>query len=288
MNDESGPSIWSSLSGLRKGISSRRTSADRQTPGQSRPGGLSRKQQIMEEEYEPPQRRADPDPGKSRLCYECKNFMNNIHCHPWSDPKRVQIPLLAWRYQNLQEPSSCVLCQMISDIVVANFCGNSENRSSISHWIFLLRPTQFGEVCDSESGGSFGQNASFTRTRYARWCLGIEVNDLSGNKIRRQVPNVIHGATRPLPKPFYVSREEAPFAQRMFLNGRARALECDTELLKAWLRLCDRYHGFRCAPRSSRLGPGIRLIDTKDQCIISSRLLGFFVPRDYVALSYVW
>jgi hypothetical protein len=288
MNDESGPSIWSSLSGLRKGISSRRTSADRQTPGRSQPGGLSRKQQIMEEEYAPPQRRADPDPGKSRLCYECKNFMNNIHCHPWSDPKRVQIPLLAWRYQNLQEPSSCVLCQMISDIVVANFCGNSENRSSISHWIFLLRPTQFGEVCDSESGGSFGQNASFTRTRYARWCLGIEVNDLSGNKIRRQVPNVIHGATRPLPKPFYVSREEAPFAQRMFLNGRARALECDTELLKAWLRLCDRYHVFRCAPRSSRLGPGIRLIDTKDQCIISSRLLGSFVPRDYVALSYVW
>jgi hypothetical protein len=152
MDDESCPSIWSSLSGLRKTFSSRSTSTDRQTPQQSLPRGLSRKEQIRQETYEPTRTFADPDPAKSHLYYECQNFMNNLYCHPWSDPKRVQIPFgetqhsattVAQRhhYRSLQELSSCVLCWMISDVVVAKFCGNSGNLSSVSHWRFVLKPT---------------------------------------------------------------------------------------------------------------------------------------------------
>ena len=37
-----------------------------------------------------------------------------------------------------------------------------------------------------------------------------------------------------------------------------------------------------------RQGPDIRLIDTKNQCIVSRRLLDSSTHQDYVALSYVW
>ena len=72
------------------------------------------------------------------------------------------------------------------------------------------------------------------------------------------------------------------------LNGRARELEYDPELLKSWLCLCDRHHGTQCSPGVDRQGSDIRLIDTKNQCIVSRRLLDTFIDQNYVALNYVW
>ena len=187
--------------------------------------------------------------------------------------------------------NGCALCSMISEIMIAKFLPNSEGWSSISHWVYVLKPTYFGEVYDFNPRRPFGKEVSNEMTRHARWYLGIEINDSSGHKIPRLVPNAIQGAIRPLPKPFgcmYTRREQAIFEQRAFLNGRARELEYDHELLKSWLYLCDRHHGVRCSPRMDGQGPDIRLIDTKNQCIVSRRLLDRSTHQNYVALSYVW
>lgn len=48
------------------------------------------KRQIWVEPYEFTRKFTDPDPGRSRLCYECNTVMNNLHCHPWSNTERAQ------------------------------------------------------------------------------------------------------------------------------------------------------------------------------------------------------
>lgn len=263
---------------------------------------MSRKEQIRAEPYEFKREFNDPDPGKSHLCYECNTFMRSLHCHPWCDARRVQIPMRekghcatsddqSYDYRSLRVVDECALCSMISEIMVAKLCRNSEDGDSISHLGYVLKPTHLGEVIDSDPRRSFGQEISIVKTRNARWYLGIEIVDPSGSKSPRLVPNAIQGAIRPLPIPFRwfnTGREEAIFEQRPFLIGRARELECDPELLKSWLCLCDRHHGARCSQRVDRQGPDIRLIDTKNQCIVSSRLLDSSIHQDYVALSYVW
>lgn len=262
----------------------------------------SRKVQIRTEPYDRFRLFDDPDPNRTRFCYECKTLMNEIHCHPWNDAHRVRNPIgktydyttsadQRYYYRSLQGLNECALCFMILETVIARFCHDSEDWSSISHWRYVLKPTHFGEVFDRDPRRSFGQKVSSTKTRYARWYLGIEIDDLSGSKNPRFIPNAIQGAMRPLPKPFrgfHTGQEQAIFEQRAFLNGRWRGLEIDPELLKSWLRLCDRHHGAQCSPRVDRQGPDIRLIDTKDQCIVSRRLLDSSAPQDYVALSYVW
>ena len=269
------------------------------------PSGLgirSKKDRMWTETYAVTREFGDPDPGKSQLCYECNKLMNNLHCHPWNDPWRVQIPIgetyhyttsdnQQHSYRSLQVVDDCTLCSMVLEIMVARFCHGSDDWSSISHWGYVLKPTHFGEVYDSEPRRSFGQKVSKTMTRHARWYLGIEINDSSGSKVPRLVPNAIQGAIRPLPQTFrssHTRQGQAIFEQRPFLNGRARGLECDPELLKSWLYLCNRHHGGQCSPRVDRQGPDIRLIDTKDRCIISKRLLDSSTCQDYVALSYVW
>ena len=267
---------------------------------------MSRKSQIWAEPYgttyESTRRFTDPDPGRSRLCYECSTTINNLHCHPWSNAQRVQIPIgetdhyatsdyQRYPYRSLRVVEECALCSMILEIVTAQFCHNLEDRPSISDWRYLLKPTHFGEVYDSDPRRSFGQEVSNVKTRHARWYLGIEIDDLSGSKPPRLIPNAIQGAIRPLPKPFrgiYKRREQAIFEQRGFLNGRARDLQCDPELLKSWLCLCDRHHGSQCSPRVDQQELDIRLIDTTNQCIVSRPLLDSSTHRDYVALSYVW
>lgn len=286
------PDRPSSLSGLSERLRNAATSSLSAKPE-------SRKSQILKERYYDSTRLfSDPDPDRSQLCYECKALMDDIHCHPWSEPTRVQIPFgqthnlvtaagrIYW-YRKFKHQTSCVLCRIIWDIVVANFSKNSVTWSEISQWKYLLKPTQFGEIYDSGPKTSFGQAVASTPARYARWCLGIEIDDLSRNKIRRQLPNVIRGATRPLPKPFYTGRQEAPFAQRGFLYGRTRTLDCDFDLLKAWPRLCARHHGDQCVPKSSLERPSIRLIDTENNCIVSNQSMNS-LSNTYVALSYVW
>ena len=183
---------------------------------------------------------------------------------------------------------------MVLEIMIARFCHGSDDWSRISHWEYVLKPTHFGEVFDSEPRRSFGQKVSKRMTRHARWYLGIEINDSSGIKVPRLVPNAIQGAIRPLPQTSMTSntrQEQAIFEQRPFLNGRLRGLECNTELLKSWLYLCDRHHSAtstQCSPGVDLEGPDIRLIDTKDQCIVSKRLLNSSTHQDYAALSYVW
>ena len=265
-------------------------------------GKMSRKERMWTETYEVTRAFGDPDPGKSRLCYRCNKFMSNLHCHPWNDPWRVQIPVgetyhyttsddQRHSYRSLQVVDDCTLCSMVLEIMIARFCHDSEDWSSISHWGYVLKPTHFGEVLDSEPRRSFGQKVSKRMTRHARWYLGIEINDSSGSKAPRLVPNAIQGAIRPLPQTFrssHTRQEQAIFEQRPFLNGRARGLECDPELLKNWLYLCNHCHGDPCSPRVGGQGLDIRLIDTKDQCIVSKRLLDSSTRQDYVALSYVW
>ena len=244
--------------------------------------------------------------GKSRLCHECNKLMSNLHCHPWSDVRRVQIPIgetnnyttsAVQRYDlrllglGMDE---CALCSMIKEIMIAKYCPNPNDWSSISHWGYVLKPTHFGHALDTDPRRSFGQEVSIRKTRFPRWYLGIEINDSSGNKIPLLVPNAIQGAMRPLPKPFNSSctrQEQAIFEQRAFLNGRVRELESNPALLKSWLCLCDRHHGAQCSPKVGRHDPDIRLVDTRDQCIVSKRLLTSSTPQsrqDYVALSYIW
>ena len=270
--------------------------------------GMSKESYSGTEPYQPRQisTNTDPDPGRSRLCYECNTVMNNLHCHPWTDTRRVETPIgqtpigeINHRYTS-EDPrytyralrmAQCALCSMIFGIVAAEFCHNLQDRFSISEWRYLLKPTPFGKVFDYDPRRSFGQIVSTNMTRHARWYLGIEIDDLSGSKPPRLISNAIQGAIRPLPKPFrgfYTNEEQAIFEQRGFLNGRARDLQFDLELLKSWPRLCDRYHGPKCNPGVKRQEPNIRFIDTTDQCIVSKRLLDLAIRQDYVALSYVW
>lgn len=305
MGDESSPITLSTIPSIRK---SQSISRILQKPLSRLPSGLegmSRKDEIRAEPCSFWRTPTDPDPGRSRLCYECNTIMNNLHCHPWSNARRVQTPIgetdhyatsdaQGYPYRSLRVVYGCALCSMILEIVTAEFCHNMEDRSSISDWRYILKPTHFGNVIDSDPRRSFGQKVSVGKTRHARWYLGIEIDDLSGSKSPRLIPNAIQGAIRPLPEPFrgvHTRREQSIFEQRGFLNGRARDLQCDPELLKSWLCLCDRHHGPRCSPRVDRQEPDIRLIDTTNQCIVSRRwwrLLDSSAHQDYVALSYVW
>ncbi len=235
-----------------------------------------RKRQIRGEPYEYYRKFTDADPGRSRLCYECNTVMNNLHCHPWSDARRVQIPIggkdhwaasddQRYPYRSLRLMDECALCSMILEIVTVKFCPNLEDWPSIFGWRYLLKPTHFGKTYDFDPRRSFGQEVSKWKTRHARWYLGIEIDDPSGSKPPRLIPNAIQGAIRPLPKPFRgicTRREQIIFEQRGFLNGRARDLQCDSELLKSWLCLCDRHHGPQCSPIVDRQEPDIRIIDT--------------------------
>lgn len=72
------------------------------------------------------------------------------------------------------------------------------------------------------------------------------------------------------------------------MNGRDRPGQCDTELVKNWLRLCQRHHGVKCFSPPLSLQPDIRLIDTQDNCIVSSREVAGLASPNYIALSYVW
>lgn len=262
----------------------------------------SRKSEILAEPYTTKRRFDDPDPGRSHLCYECNTFMNNLHCHPWNDAQRVEIPIgetdnytmshdQRYHHRSIEGVDGCVLCSLILEIIIAKFCPNSEDCPNISRWGYVLKPTHFGSVLDSEPRRSFGQKVSTTKTPHARWYLGVEIDDTSGSKVPRLISNAIQCAIRPLPKPCKCldsQREQAIFEHRAFLNGRARELEYDPGLLRSWLYLCDRHHGTQCSPRVDRQGPDIRLIDTKNQCIVSRRLLDSSTHQDYVALSYVW
>lgn len=302
MDDESSPNTLSTIPSSHKTQSKTRTLQKVLNRLPSGLDGMSRKRQIRAEPYETTRRFTDPDPGRSRLCYECNTIMNSLHCHPWSNAQRVQIPIgetdhyatsddQPYLYRSLRVVDECALCSMILEIVTAKFCHNLEDRFSVSHWQYLLKPTHFGKVFDSDPRRSFGQEVSIRKTRHARWYLGIEIHDSSGSKPPRLIPNAIQGALRPLPEPFrgnYTRRDQSIFEQRGFLNGRVRDLQCDTELLKSWLCLCDRYHGSQCSPRVNRQEPDIRLIDTTNQCIVSRRVLGSSTRQDYVALSYVW
>lgn len=292
MGDQNGSRSLLSIRDIRKSLSSGL-------------GIMSRKERISKglETYEVTPGFGDPDPGKSHLCYECNKLMYDLHCHPWNDPWRVQIPIGETyhyttsdqhSYRGLQVVDDCTLCSMVLEIMIARFCHGSDDWSSISHWGYVLKPTRFGEVFDSEPRRHFGQEVSKRRTRHARWYLGIEINDSSGSKAPRLIPNAIQGAIRPLLQTsmtFYTLPEQAIFEQRPFLNGRVRGLECNPELLKNWLYLCDRHHSAtstQCSPRVDRQGPDIRLIDTKNQCIVSKRILDSYTHQGYVALSYVW
>ena len=300
MGDKSGSNIVPSIPDTRKGLTLQKI-LGRLSSGLDT---LSRKERILAEPYEVTRVFGDPDPGRSHLCYRCKKFISNLHCHPWNDARRVQIPIgetdhyttsgdqQHYDYRSLQVVDGCALCSMVLEIMIARFCHDSEDWSSISHWGYVLKPTHFGEVFDTDPRRFFGQKVSNRRTRHARWYLGIEINDSSGSKVPRLVPNAIQGAIRPLPQSFRSSHarpEQAIFEQRPFLNGRARGLECDLELLKSWLYLCNHHHhGAQCFPRVNRQGPDIRLIDTKNQCIVSKRFLDSSSGHEYVALSYVW
>ena len=237
MGDESNSSTPSLLPSIR--ISQSISGVHQETLSRLPSGlyGTSRKRQIQAETYEVTREFTDPDPGKSRLCYECNATMNNLHCHPWSDARRVQIPIgetghyapwfdHCYLYRSLRVVDKCALCSMILEIVTAKICHSLEDRSSISDWRYLLKPTHFGEVFDSDPRRSFGQEVSVRKTRHARWYLGIEINDLSGSKPLRLIPNAIQGAIRPLPKPFrgiYTRRE-----QSILSNGGSQTEERET------------------------------------------------------------
>ena len=230
MGDESGPNASCTVSSIREGELRSRYLQYILSRLPSGPGSISRKRQMWAEPYETSREFNDPDPGRSHLCYECKTLMSNLHGHPWSDDSKVQIPIgqtdnpctiggQRYQYRSLRVVDGCALCSMILEIIRANFLPNSEYWSSISRWRYVLKPTDFGEVFDFNPQRSLGQRVSKTKTRYAHWYLRIEINDSSGHKIPRLVPNAIQGAIRPLPKSsgcIYTGREQAIFERRAF------------------------------------------------------------------------
>ena len=255
----------------------------------------TRKEEIIaeEDEYDPIRTFTDPDPAWSTLCTYCKSFMDDLHVHPWTDAKRVKQSVsrfYSWRDLDWgAQYATCVLCRIVWDIVSSTYRsapGYAETNWIDTGWTYTLRPTKLGELHDAEPTQSLGHAASLTKDRCVRWCLGIEIDDHSRSKKRLLITNAIHGATRPLPKPFYTGQEPSPFAQRPFLYGRPRALECDINLLSSWLGLCKSHHKIQCGRKPSRYGTAIRLIDTKDQRILTYRP-GGTQALDYVGLSYV-
>ena len=228
--------------------------------------------------------------------------MDDLHSHPWTELKRVERSVsrsISWRDFDLRYAMTrvetgekiyhlgelvpqyiktpCVLCQTVRDIVASKY-------EVAPGWTYTLKPTKLGEL--NEPTQTQGRLDSQTKDRCARRWLSIEVDDQSLSQTRPHIANAIHGATRPLPKPCYTGQRPAPSAQRAFLYGRPRALECDIKLLNSWLHLCKTYHITQCGRERARCGPAIRLIDTKAQRIVAYR------PGDprvltYVALSYV-
>lgn len=99
---------------------------------------MSSKKRILTETDEVTPAFGDPDPGKSHLCYECNKLMYNLHCHPWNDPRRVQIPIgetyhyttsdnQQHSYRGLQVVDDCTLCSMVLEIMIARFCHDSDD-----------------------------------------------------------------------------------------------------------------------------------------------------------------
>lgn len=133
MGDQNGSRSLLSIRDIRKSLSSGL-------------GTMSRKERIFKglETYEVTPGFGDPDPGKSHLCYECNKLMYNLHCHPWNDRWRVQIPIgetyhyttsdnQQHSYRGLQVVDDCTLCSMVLEIMIAEFCHGSDDWSSISH-----------------------------------------------------------------------------------------------------------------------------------------------------------
>ena len=158
------------------------------TSGASMPAkSPSRKRQIVQEEERrleagggsrPRQRITDPDPDRSLLCGECKNFMAQVHSHPWSDPAQAPKPFGAigplkehskHRHRRFDLTGKCMLCQMVREIVHLDAVSDFE----LSRCTYILKPTPFGEVYDGAPSKASDSTSSW-RSPDPRWCVGIE------------------------------------------------------------------------------------------------------------------
>jgi hypothetical protein len=239
---------------------------------------------------------SNPDPGRSKVCHQCRININDMHSHPWSDPGRAKFAIghmseaseaaglrgSLWSARRLD--SECALCSLVRNTLDIYL---STNRLEISRddCSYRFKPTELGSAYDRDPRRVIGQTGGSHRRPHSRWALGLELLLPGPRATPMLLGNAVHGAIRPLPKPFYLKLEEAPFETRAFLHGRNRSLECDIDLLRSWISLCAKYHGRRCSQRSQPRGT-IRLIDTVQHCLVRSNSSP--ACRDYVALSYVW
>ena len=241
----------------------------------------------------------DPDPGRSYLCSTCLKFMERLHEHPWADEDRADRPfgwahltsekatrLLSW--QQMFFFDECGLCQIVYEAVVSFFAAQCLS-PDLSEHSYLLRPSKYGSVPDLVPKLCFGQEVSTKKVFRARWCLTIEINNMTKHfsQARPMILNAIHAGLRPLPSPSYqLPMQQAPFLERGYLHARARTPECDILLFRKWFEFCESYHCTLCSQTPFRHGPGIRLIDTQDDCVKSYIAESSQTPH-YVALSYV-
>jgi hypothetical protein len=239
---------------------------------------------------------SNPDPGRSNVCHVCRAYINDMHSHPWSNPDRAK---LAIGHQSEASEASgvrgsmlfarhlaidCALCSLVRNALDIYLLTNHRSISR-DDCRYRFKPTELGAVYDRDPRRVIGQKGDGQRRPHLRWSLGLEVLLPGPRASHILLRNAVHGAIRPLPKPFYLRLEEAPFETRAFLYGRNRSLECDIDLLRSWISLCDQHHGRRCSQRARPRGT-IRLIDTAQHCLVRSNSSP--ACRDYVALSYVW
>jgi len=76
-----------------------------------------------------------------------------------------------------------------------------------------------------------------------------------------------------------------PFDDRLYGEARWRTDECDYELFREWLKICETKHTH--PPPETKGEINIRLIDVEQKCLIEWSGPVSKAPR-YVALSYVW
>jgi hypothetical protein len=116
---------------------------------------------------------------------------------------------------------------------------------------------------------------------------GYKLGDPRNSPWTTRISFVFHGTHRDVVELREKTPEDQiiPFDDKLYGEARWRNDECDYELFREWLRLCETKHAH---PRPEIEGDlTIRLIDVEQKCLIEWSGPVSKAPR-YVALSYVW
>ncbi|MCJ1327708.1 hypothetical protein MMC10_004381 [Thelotrema lepadinum] len=121
------------------------------------------------------------------------------------------------------------------------------------------------------------------------YIYGYKVDDPRNGQWNVRTPFVIQGAHRDICdlRDKTPPDQVIPFGDSLFGQARWREDECNYELFRQWLRVCETSHDHSSASEFKTDAMTIRLVDVQRKCLVEWNGSASEAPR-FVALSYVW